>query len=83
MPKMRSVFLAQATRGAVIEAQPVHNSREYTYRLSCACGWKSEVRKGVIGVVPGAALGRFDCESCGRSETLNIREDRGCRASVV
>ena len=75
--KTRQGFFAEAMHGAVIDAQPECKSRTYGYRLNCKCGWTSELRQGQIDAVPGAMQGRFDCESCRRSNVFTIREDRG------
>lgn len=74
---MKQGFFAEAMHGAVIETQPEPNSRKYSYRLVCSCGWQSELRQGQVDAVPGAMQGRFDCESCRRSTVFTIREDRG------
>jgi hypothetical protein len=66
--------------GARVTQQPEAGGNSYRYVLVCGrCGWESSERKESInpGVVNPALLGRFDCESCGLSQVLSIRESNG------
>lgn len=56
--------------GAVVEYQPKPKSNTYGYRLKCReCGWTGGVR-----TADASLMGRFDCESCGKSNNFTVSE---------
>lgn len=70
-------YSARGTYGAKVTRQPEPGKREYGYVLVCAgCGWQSNERVDSIDVNAnsGASMGRFDCESCGKSSTFSLQE---------